>query len=371
MKKLIFILWLINYSISGFGQITIIQPPIPPVQFSLSNLWNIEVVNLTNNELKGYFDLRLTSQNGGQILLAQSNDVVIGRGNTNFNSFTISEKNRIYFNNPVSNKARQTNLLSFGNFELCVQFIEAGQELASNCQVFSFFPTNPPIGISPVLCEEISGFYPNFIWQEPSPLLEAYQFVYSIKIVEVLKGQTPQAAIQSNIPIHQKENISQTFYQYPADAFPLDSNKKYAWQVKADLEEISGIEGKTSFGKQSLGQSEAECFITPKKELIEKKEEPKFYLIPKKGFNNDYSKISKIIPVSYQEKFQDREIEVFFYDKNKKLLKETIKVSVRRGDNRFEIDLENLGLFKHGEFYWLTIKDLDGQINSIYFLYEE
>lgn len=370
MKRYLLLI-IILISVKSFAQISIIQKPIPPIQYNLNNIWDFDIINSGTNEVNGYFELSLLSSSGGPIFKAITNDIKIGIGSNTFNQFNITEKQRIFFNNPISQKAQQTNLLSFGDFEICIKLIESGIEISDNCQNFTFFPTNPPTAISPVLCEEIFGFYPNFIWQEPTPLLEGYKFIYTIKVVEVLVGQTPQAAINSNIPIHQKGGINQNFYQYPVDAFPLDSNKKYAWQVKADLEELAGIEGKTSFGNQFLGQSEPECFITSPKKKEEIKEVAKFYLVPKPGFNTDYSKVSKIIPISYQENYQNREIEVFFFDKNKKELKEKINIKVIRGDNRFEIDLASLSIFKHGEFYWLAVKELDGKLKCIYFLYEE
>ncbi len=86
--------------------------------------------------------------------------------------------------------------------------------------------------------------YPTFSWIKVWPMPNP--FVYDLKVVEVLAGQTPEAAILSNPAWYMQKGISSNLLLYPVTAPILQEGKKYAWQVVAQVVE------KTEFSKGSM-----------------------------------------------------------------------------------------------------------------------
>ncbi|WP_315814258.1 hypothetical protein [Paraflavitalea speifideaquila] len=57
--------------------------------------------------------------------------------------------------------------------------------------------------------------------------------LYDWTLVEVQATQSPADAIQQNVPLLSRQNISFTNFQYPLSAPELDSSKLYAWRITA------------------------------------------------------------------------------------------------------------------------------------------
>lgn len=92
---------------------------------------------------------------------------------------------------------------------------------------------NPPMPIYPANKDTITELYPVFSWAPVYPLQGSQPIAYSIRIVEVLGNQTPEAAIQANPDYFAQSRITQTFATYPLSAPYFRKDKRYAWQVIA------------------------------------------------------------------------------------------------------------------------------------------
>ncbi|MCD4665890.1 MAG: hypothetical protein K8R68_11525 [Bacteroidales bacterium] len=83
--------------------------------------------------------------------------------------------------------------------------------------------------IFPKVGEEIEVDEVNFEWTYNAQADNTPS--YSIKVVEVLDGQSPQYAMQENAAFWEMTGIQQTSIKYPETEKEFEANKKYAWQV--------------------------------------------------------------------------------------------------------------------------------------------
>ena len=94
-------------------------------------------------------------------------------------------------------------------------------------------PLSPPQLVMPLDSERVEMPRPLFTWLPPTPLTGFSNLMYDWILVDIMGGQTGSDAIQQNIPVFTRQNISFTNFQYPLSAPALDSNKLYAWRVTA------------------------------------------------------------------------------------------------------------------------------------------
>ena len=131
-------------------------------------------------------------------------------------------------------------------YPLSVRRFEAGKEYAWQVNIFEMGvlltqsdvwsfkyenPLSPQVEvIFPKVGEEIEGDAVSFEWR-CSNMLEDESIGYSIKVVEMLNGQSPENAIQENDVFGEKTNIKSTLLRYLETDKEFVQGKKYAWQV--------------------------------------------------------------------------------------------------------------------------------------------
>lgn len=173
----------------------------------------------------------------GQIVKSVTNPIQITEApvqiinNTNLVSF--AEAN--FLNNDYKKKVFFTGRLLEGNYTVCLSIENIdGQILANNvCANFTIVYPSAPQLLFPhnndLLASEIN--YPTFQWI-PVIVPPAYQITYTLRLVEILHGQTPLQAISANYPIYENTQLTVNSHTYPINAFPLEEGKRYAWQVQ-------------------------------------------------------------------------------------------------------------------------------------------
>ncbi len=92
-------------------------------------------------------------------------------------------------------------------------------------------PSGPPRLQTPPDGARISEPNPRFGWLAPVPTVAGVS--YELKLVPVLRGQTPEAAMAANPPVFAAGDLRTTSLVYPRSARPLVPGARYAWQVKA------------------------------------------------------------------------------------------------------------------------------------------
>lgn len=224
---------------------------------------SINLVNNTAEEMDVYvnFDLSTSATIEGQedVHIYSDNDKVGGYANitplihlypgaNRISSGEIRENllNRIEVQFDYSGINLNMLTMPEGNYSFCVTVAREGQDVSlPTCLKYDLcYSGSAPMITSPVL-EENDGDFPimtpmrkiNFIWTGViSNCLRPNQFNYTIKFVEVYKGQNPQHAIDGNPVIASINCGKKTFYTYDMvtdKRLIMDSGHVYAMQVLA------------------------------------------------------------------------------------------------------------------------------------------
>lgn len=92
----------------------------------------------------------------------------------------------------------------------------------------------PPALRQPADQDTISTPFPVFSWQ---PAFGGGPVNYAIRVVEVITGQSPEAAIESNPVLYGQQGLVATTTVYGLGAPVLLPGRTYAWQVLARVQE--------------------------------------------------------------------------------------------------------------------------------------
>lgn len=200
--------------------------------------------------------------------------------------------------------------------------------------------------------------YPVLIWIPPRPT-SGMMVTYTLRLVEILKGQTLSEALLQNPPLINMSGLSNTFLNYPLDATPLKVDGHYAWQVSA------------SASGQSLGVTNMWSFSIKDNKV-------------KKDNAIQYPVASK---VSKERFYVTHGIFHFVYNNsaNEKILSYTIKnmgksignitglplIKLKPGMNKLQVDLQQSGKLKNGTYYYLEIRDKQQQVYKLMYYYTE
>jgi hypothetical protein len=135
----------------------------------------------------------------------------------------------IQYNGRLRSQILQTGRIPEDDYELCVATVaEDGKELAKSCTPFQIQRSEPIMLIAPADGDSIAAASPAFVWAPPS--LFERQASYQLRFVEVLPGQTPEEAMQSNFVYFESPPLQTSFLTPEAGAF--EEGKRYAWQVR-------------------------------------------------------------------------------------------------------------------------------------------
>lgn len=94
---------------------------------------------------------------------------------------------------------------------------------------------------------------PTFSWVKALPLTK--DVIYDLKVVEMLTGQTPEAAILSNPSWYVKKSTANNLTMYPITAPLFQAGKKYAWQVVGKFAHNTNLQQKTVNSKATAFSS--------------------------------------------------------------------------------------------------------------------
>lgn len=149
--------------------------------------------------------------------------------NTEFISFSTAE----YRNTRIKNQAFRTGRLPEGTYTACavVRDLSGANLSRQACQDFEIVYPEPPQLIFPGNETGITTEFPTFQWV-PVTVPPDYDLTYTLKIVELLEGQTPLDGLEANIP-HFEETTANNNLPYPIDALAFEDGKTYAWRVQA------------------------------------------------------------------------------------------------------------------------------------------
>lgn len=231
ISKLIFLILLICATSQAQISITITQPP--PNRFYIEDLWKIKIINGTGANKSVYLKGIVSESIQGNVITATTKTFSIAPG---INSLTAAQLGSIdvsYKDSRIKDAIKNTGGLPSGTYQICVSAYEDGTSifLSSDCLDRAIENITPPMLISPMHQSLVDNTIPVFSWV-PSTTKNYRNFSYSLKIVEIISGQSAYDAFASNPLFYDKSNIPVNVYKYPVSARDFNNKTSYAWKVQ-------------------------------------------------------------------------------------------------------------------------------------------
>ena len=240
-----------NYvSAQGTTQINIVGiPPVLPSPF---------ISDIENNYHMGQYQMQMTYtsqdpnpvefeyhvsllKNGNEIINTSSKPVSYTPGTYYYHSFEndpaieFSSDFLDLIDGDLYETIIRTGYLPEGSYVLSIELVPldpfSGVISIPGFAYFEVMYPQPPFLISPMDETNTPLVYSVFSWT-PVIGLPGLFFEYDLLIVEVLPGQTPQQAIESNYE-HLMHITQQPLFIYTHEHLPLETGKEYAWMVTA------------------------------------------------------------------------------------------------------------------------------------------
>lgn len=238
LKILIILFFNIFSQSNSFSQLVFFNLNQPkPGGLNIADLWSFTLTNNTNRNLVVYLEGQATEVDKN-LLIASGKTVSFSLNARETKHMKVSDLPRTpevtyHAKDPKYKESLiRTGKFPPGVYEICAQVISADtiQELGNSClppqivQETGIFSLSSPEDKGEIESEKLLIFN----W---TPLQKAKN--YSLKIVEILSGQSPEDAIKKNRIFFVKDAIRTTSFKYPVTEQKFDSSKKYAWQVMA------------------------------------------------------------------------------------------------------------------------------------------
>ncbi len=210
-----------------------ITPP-PPNQFSVADLWQVELTNLSRRPMDVYIIGTVEREGAGLILEARSAVIQIMPGLKRLTGNEVQPVRVSYVASRYRDAVLRTGNIPAGEYILCATAFNAldGRQLGRDCLHQSVQPYSPPRLVAPAGDMVIHQPYPVFTWTPLAPMPRDGLVRYQIRVVKLHHGQPPEVALQTNISWFEERHVLQTSYPYPIEARPFEAGT-YAWFVEA------------------------------------------------------------------------------------------------------------------------------------------
>ena len=208
----------------------------PMGKLGIADLWKATLTNTSQKETyKIYLFGTLTDKKTGLVATATTMEFDLKPGTKIIKGSDFPKEPDVYYPNPdpkYKDALVQTGSLPEGDYEYCLyaKLKSTNEELGFDCKDHNVIGSEFINLITPSDGEELDiQNQVTFTWMnskvERNP-------AYTLKIVEVLDKQTPEAAFERNKGWFEQSNIKTTVFQYPKSGKPFEDGKKYAWGVK-------------------------------------------------------------------------------------------------------------------------------------------
>jgi len=226
-------LMLIPIALNAQIQVRLHQPP--PNQLKIEHLWWVDLDNTTQSSYTVYLYAEITKAQKGLIFKARSNSFKLTLGKKRITPKDITDVSNVWYASKYRDYIIRTGSVPQGTYTVCIYVMQehTGNELGKHCITLPVYLPGAPRLISPVDGAMVKDKHPLFTWTRPAPLPQGEHVTYTLRIVEVLKGQTKEEAIRSNKPLYEGKALSKPYFLYPTSAKAFDKGKEYAWQIFA------------------------------------------------------------------------------------------------------------------------------------------
>jgi len=198
----------------------------------------ITVTNAGKSSVSAIFDCQISKDGVAQASTKRASMpvVVIPPGVTIYYGDQLLPPGDVSYNGSNGAIAAKTGMLPAGYYEFCVAFLTPGtfKPLTTQpvCKMFTLTAYQSPVLQEPLDASVLEKTNrPIFRWTGVSPAYPG-PVTYRVVVLEVLTGQTPTTAFQSNQPILDQQTQATQFLWPPDYALP-EAGKIYVWGVYA------------------------------------------------------------------------------------------------------------------------------------------
>lgn len=200
----------------------------------MKGLSTVQVINTSPESYTGSLEIEVKGlATYGTVVKLLVTQVSILQGNNIIPPSKFSSAVVTYASSREGNYLKQTGMMPEGELEYCFKLNLLSknntQETYENCFTGTNIAASPLQLVTPDNGERFCNKRPGFTWQPSLPLRPGT--TYSLKLVEIKKGQAPAEAVLVNTPVIYQANIRGFVIQYPAGTPDLREGNTYAWQV--------------------------------------------------------------------------------------------------------------------------------------------
>jgi hypothetical protein len=344
----------------SFAQINIQPLPVASFSFKSEDVWNLSVVNASEQSFKAYFNARIT--NGQELVHLKSEQVTISPGQNVFTSALLRTSDKRYLSAQVSEYELLTGQLPLGNYTYCVELVCIDQNcfdvigrenVIKVCNTIIKPNSTPLLLSSPDNKSKIKNTRPDLTWIAPMPIGTDPNLTYTLTLVELLDGQGPVDGLKRNRALYKGHGLKGTVLAFPPELEDLKQQHRYGWQVEARI------------GNNVVAVSDAWEF-----EIDEEIEElnPMPYVRLKRNDAAVYNAVNNLRFI-YKESLRRHQMNVRFFDeRGKDVTPKGVVFPTTFGDNKFNLDLKQFD-FVNGHQYRMVVTSSSGEEYSLKFKY--
>jgi hypothetical protein len=324
-----------------------------------AQLWNIALVSASNATVNIRITMRLTDVRTNQpVLTGITRTVVMNKGARQFQTADFMPVQYEYFS-PVTDRS-VNGFLAAGNYLACYSLVvegdKSGFQPGEECVPFTVEPVSPPLLNSPANQSELLTFLPQFSWLPPAPLNMFNDLNYEMILTEVHGNQSPEEAIQQNIPVLRVPRLKNIFVNYPSGGVQLDTANIYAWSVIARNGNLFAAQTEVwTFRVKDNGQSNGmniNAYVQLRKEL-----------------DGSVMHSGRQLQLSYNNETADSSVtyELISLSNNNAVYTGTL--AVKRGSNQLDISLEKRRRLQPGQMYLFRLLNSRQEYWQMKFIY--
>lgn len=335
---------------------TVQLPPAGVLQ--KAQLWNIVLVSASNNPENVRITLRLMdAQTNQPVLTGITRIITLNKGAKQLRAADVMPVQYEYLNATIDRSVN--GLLSAGNYIACYSLMviadKMGNQPGEDCIPFVIEPVSPPLLNTPANKSMLESRLPQFTWLPPAPVNLFTDLNYEMVLTELHPGQSPEEAIQQNIPVYRAPRLKNMFVNYPAGAVALDTAKQYAWTVTARNGSLYAAQTEVwTFrvkGVQNNVRVTNGAYVQLKKELDG-------IVINCNYLRCGYSNETADSTVKYE----------LIALENDNRVAHSGSLSVKQGDNRLDVPLNRIGL-SDGKSYLFRLRNSRNEYWQVKFIY--
>lgn len=338
------LLMILFTGINTHAQISIVTSNLNPVNVTPQTICQVNIMSQDNNT-KVILEASIYNSSNEELMKARTQPLELKSGLNAGVSLAISLESFSYSPSYQGQYLQTNKILPSGGYKHCVRVIQSVKDFTNEfCQDLTSDYNSFLTLISPFDKDTIDSRNPFLIWNhsESFNLLSQGEY-FRMTVVEMIKGQNAEGAINTNIPVYLKEYVTTHNVFYPFEAKELISGKKYAWQIL-----------KISNGN-IINRSEAWEFVLAKSKPIM---DNKYAILGKSVDGGFYLAENKKVFFKFNEEYVAGNLKCYIYNEKRELINPVVKNETENnsidtkvnGYNRFEINLQSINL-KKGYYY--------------------